>query len=146
VDKGIMEQLLEFATKHPMLVMGFVAVLALLVWTELKRKVQGLKELSPMLAVAWINDPKAVIVDVSAVADFNKGHIVNARNISLSRTAEPDAEVLKLKQSKVLVVCKTGQTATQAAVNLKKAGITDLAVLKGGMGQWLSDQYPVTNK
>jgi len=141
-----MEQFIEFVGNHPLLSGGFVAVLALLIWSEVMRKVQGLTELTPVQAVAWINDPKAVVVDISAVADYNKGHIVNARNIAMSRTENPDAEVLKLKDSKVLVVCKNGQTAVQAANHLKKAGIAELAVLKGGMTQWLSDQYPVTRK
>lgn len=141
-----MEQLAQFATNHALLAGGFVAVLCLLVWTEISRKAQGLAELSTAQAVAWMNDAAAVIVDVSAAADYNKGHIVNARNIAMSRISDPDAEVLKLKESKVLLVCKTGQTATLAAAKLKKHGIANVAVLKGGMGQWLADQYPVTRK
>ena len=141
-----MEQLAQFATNHALLAGGFVAVLCLLVWTEISRKAHGLAELSTAQAVAWMNDVDAVIVDVSAAADYNKGHIVNARNIAMSRISDPDAEVLKLKESKVLLVCKTGQTATLAAAKLKKHGIANVAVLKGGMGQWLADQYPVTRK
>jgi len=141
-----MEQLAQFATNHALLAGGFVAVLCLLVWSEISRKAQGLSELSGTQAVAWMNDAAAVIVDVSAAADFNKGHIVNARNIAMSRITDPDAEVLKLKESKVLLVCKTGQTATLAAAKLKKSGFENVAVLKGGMGQWLADQYPVTRK
>ena len=71
---------------------------------------------------------------------------INAKNIALSRITDPDAEVQKLKDSKVLVVCKTGQTAVQAAANLKKMGVVDVAVLKGGMAQWINEQYPVTRK
>ena len=141
-----MEQLVEFAANHPLLAGGFVAVLGLLAWTEMVRKVQGLPELSPAQSVVWINDPATVIVDVSAAADFNKGHIVNARNMALSRITNPDAEVLKLKDSKVLVVCKMGQTAMQAAASLKKLGVEHVAILKGGMAQWLNDQFPVTRK
>jgi len=141
-----MDQIVEFSTNHPLLVAGFVAVLVLLIWTEVMRKVRGLAELSPAQAVPWINDPNAVIVDVSAVADFNRGHIVNARNLPASRLAKPDAEILKLKDHKLLVVCKSGQTALAAAQNLRKMGATEVAVLKGGMVQWRSDQFPVTTK
>lgn len=141
-----MEQLVEFISNHPLMSGGFVAVLGLLIWSELMHKVRGVAELTPVQAVAWINDPKAVIVDVSSAADYNKGHIVNARNIALSRTTDPDVELQKLKGSKVLVVCKNGQTANQAAASFKKLGIEDVAVLKGGMAQWLNDQYPVTRK
>jgi len=141
-----MEQVLEFAGNNLLLVGGFFAVLALLIWTEVMRKLQGLVELTPAGSVAWINDPNTVIVDISPVADFNKGHIVNARNIQASRLAKPDAEILKLKDHKLLVVCKSGQTAIAAANNLRKMGAADVAVLKGGMAQWRADQFPVTTK
>ena len=141
-----MDQVIEFATNNPLLVGGFVAVLGLLIWTEVMSRLRGVKELSPALAVSWINDPNAVVIDVSPVADFNRGHIVNARNFTPSRLKDPDAEVLKLKDRKLLVVCKSGPTAVAAANNLRKIGASDVAVLKGGMTQWRSDQFPVTTK
>ena len=141
-----MDQVIEFATNNPLLVGGFVVVLGLLIWTEVMSRLRGVKELSPALAVSWINDPNAVVIDVSPVADFNRGHIVNARNFTPSRLKDPDAEVLKLKDRKLLVVCKSGPTAAAAANNLRKIGASDVAVLKGGMTQWRSDQFPVTTK
>jgi len=141
-----MEQVFEFASRHLLMVGGFVAVLGLLVWTEVMRKIQGLTELTPAQAVPWINDPDAVIVDISPVAEFSKGHIVNARNLQASRLAKPDAEIEKLKDRKLLVVCKSGQSAISAAASLRKMGAGQVAVLKGGMAQWRADQFPVTTK
>lgn len=141
-----MDQILEFSANHPLLVAGFAAVLVLLVWTEMMSKLRGLPELSPAQAVPWINDPNAVIVDVSSVADFNRGHIVHARNLPASRLVNPDAEILKLKDHKLLVVCKSGQTAVGAAQSLRRMGASEVAVLKGGMAQWRSEQFPVTTK
>ncbi len=141
-----MEQVIEFVGNHPLLAGGFVALLGLLIYTEVMRKIQGLKELSPAQAVPWINDPDAVVIDISPLAEFNKGHIVDAQNIQASRLADPDAEIQKLKDKKLLLVCKSGQSAVPAAVNLVKMGARDVAVLKGGMSQWRSDQFPVTTK
>ena len=141
-----MEQVIEFAGNNLLLVGGFVAVLGFLVWTEVMRKVQGLTELSPAQAVPWMNDPNTVIVDISSVADFNKGHIVNARNLQASRLSNPDDEIKKLKDNKLLVVCNSGQAAISAAGSLKKMGADQVAVLKGGMSQWRGDQFPVTTK
>jgi rhodanese-related sulfurtransferase len=141
-----MEQVIEFAGNNLLLVGGFVAVLGFLVWTEVMRKVQGLTELSPAQAVPWMNDPNTVIVDISSVADFNKGHIVNARNLQASRLSSPDDEIKKLKDNKLLVVCNSGQAAIAAAGSLKKMGADQVAVLKGGMSQWRGDQFPVTTK
>jgi len=141
-----MGQVVEFAVNHPLLVGGFIVVLGLLVWTEIMNRLRGVKELSPAQAVSWINDPNAVIVDVSPVADFNRGHIVNARNVQASRLSDPDAEIAKLKDHRLLVVCKTGPTAVAAANNLRKLGASEVAVLKGGMAQWRNEQFPVTKK
>jgi rhodanese-related sulfurtransferase len=141
-----MEQLIEFVGNNALLAGGFVAVLVLLIYTELMRKIRGLKELSPAQAVPWINASDAVVIDVSTAADFNKGHIVDARNLPASRLADPDAEILKLKDKKLLLVCKSGQAAFTAASSLVKMGASDVAVLKGGMTQWRSDQFPVTTK
>ena len=57
-----MDQLIEFTTGHPLLVGGFVAVLALLIWTEVRRSLQGVQELSPAQAIPWINDENTVIL------------------------------------------------------------------------------------
>jgi rhodanese-related sulfurtransferase len=129
-----------------MLVGGFVLVILAFAWSEFMGTVRGVKELSPALAVPWINDPNAVVIDVSPVADFNRGHIVNARNVPASRVADPDAEILKLKDRKILVVCKNGPNAVVAANKLRKLGAANVAVLKGGMVQWRNDQFPVTTK
>ena len=67
-------------------------------------------------------------------------------NLQASRLAKPDAEIEKLKDSKLLVVCRSGQTAVAAAGNLQKMGANEVAVLKGGMAQWRGDQFPVTTQ
>jgi len=141
-----MDQMIQFVGDHLLLSGGFLAVLGLLVWTELVGKIRGIPELTPAQAVAWINDPKTVVVDVSSAADFNKAHIVTARNIALSRITNPDAEVDKLKDQKLLLVCKTAQISRQAGQQLRKLGAENLAVLKGGMLQWQNDHFPVTRK
>lgn len=141
-----MEQLIEFAGKHGMLVAGFAGVVLLLLWTEISRYTRGYAELTPVQAVQRINQGQTTIVDISAAADFSKGHLSGAKHIALSRFAKSDPDIDKLKSSPVLVVCKNGQTAHQAAAKLVKQGATDVAVLKGGVTQWAADQYPLARK
>jgi len=140
------EQLIEFAGNHGMLVAGFAAVLLLLIWTEISRHTRGYGELTPPQAVQKINQGKTAIVDISTAADFSKGHLAGAKHIALSRFSKQDPEIEKLKSGPVLVVCKNGQTAHQAAAKLVKLGATDVAVLKGGTTQWRADQYPLALK
>ena len=141
-----MDQILEFAGNHLALTGAFVAVILLLTWIELTRRVSGVKQLTPAQAVAFMNQDGTAVLDVSPPAEFKKGHILGARNVQASRLANPDAEIAKLIAKPILVACKTGQTAGNAANSLVKAGAQDVAVLKGGMVQWTSDHYPVTNR
>ena len=93
-----------------------------------------------------INQGQIAIVDISTAADFSKGHLAGAKNIGMSRFDKSDGEIEKIKSGPVLVVCKNGQTAHQAAAKLVKLGTADVAVLKGGVAQWMADQYPLARK
>lgn len=139
-----MQQLMEFAGNHPILVGAFAAVLITLIVTEFMGRAQGFRLVSPSEAVAFINRDDARVIDVSPPAEFRKGHIIGARNVPMSRIREPDKDLTKLLGKPLLVTCKSGQTAGQAAAALVKQGATDVAVLRGGMAQWNSDNLPVS--
>lgn len=141
-----MEQLIEFAGNHAMLVAAFVAVVLMLLWTEISRRNRGYVELTTAQAVQKINQGNVSIVDISNSADFARGHLSGSTHIALSRFNKPDPDLEKIKNGPVLVVCKNGQTAHQAAAKLVKLGGSDVAVLKGGVTQWKADSYPLTNK
>ena len=138
-----MDQLIEFAGNHGMMVAGFVAIVLLLMWTELSKFTRGYTELSPIQAVQKINQGDTSIVDISTAADFSKGHLAGSKHIPLSRFNKADPELEKMISGPVLVVCKNGQTAHSAAAKLVKQGASDVAVLKGGSTQWAADQYPL---
>jgi len=139
-------QLIEFAGNHGMLVAGFAGIILLLIWTEISKHTRGYAEITPLQAVQKINQGKTSIVDISTAADFSKGHLAGAKHIALSRFSDTDPDIAKIKTNPVLVVCKNGQTAHQAAAKLVKLGATDVAVLKGGTTQWVADQYPLAVK
>lgn len=141
-----MGQLIEFAGNHSMLVAGFAGIILLLIWTEISKHTRGYAELTPLQAVQKINQGKTSVVDISAVADFTKGHLAGAKNITLSRISGTDPDIAKMMNGPILVVCKNGQTAHAAAAKLVKLGAADVAVLKGGTSQWVADQYPLVRK
>lgn len=128
-----------------MLVAGFAAITLMLIWTELGRYTRGYSEITPVQAVQMINRGKTFIVDISAAADFAKGHLAGAKHIALSRFSSEDPDIDKMKTGPVLVVCKNGMTAHQAASKLVKIGVADVSVLKGGTTQWKADQYPLAH-
>lgn len=141
-----MQQLMEFAGNHPLLVTGFVAVVLALLWTEFAQRGRGFRVLSPGEAVRFMNQENARVIDVSPAADFQKGHIVGAHNIGLTRIEASDREVSKMLNAPLLVTCRNGPTALNAAAKLVKLGAREVAVLRGGMTQWLADSYPVSRK
>lgn len=141
-----MEQVIEFASNHGALVAGFAAVLLLLAWTEVSRYTRGYKEITPLLAVHQINQGQTSIVDISTAADYSNGHLAGAKHIAQTRFTDSDPEIEKMKTGPVLVVCKNGHSAHQAASKLVKLGATEVAVLKGGTTQWAADQYPLVRK
>ena len=141
-----MEQLIEFAGNHGMLVAGFAAVTLLLMWTEIGRHTRGYAEITPAEAVRKMNNDETTVVDISSAADFTKGHLSGSKNIVMSRINDSDPEVSKITAGPVLVVCKNGVTAHQAASKLVKSGAVEVAVLKGGTAQWIADSYPLARK
>lgn len=141
-----MEQLIEFAVNHGMLVAGFAGVTLLLMWTEISRHTRGYAEITPAQAVQKMNSDATTVVDISAGADFSKGHLSGAKNIVMSRINDSDPEVSKIVAGPVLVVCKNGNSAHMAAARFVKLGAKDVAVLKGGITQWLADQFPLARK
>ena len=139
-----MEQVIEFAGNHPLLSGGFVAVLLALVGTELAARMRKFGEVSSAEATRLINRENAAVIDVSAKKDFDQGHIVGALHVPLSQLAESNKPLMKLRERPVIVCCKTGQSAPQAAGKLVALGFTSVHVLRGGMAQWRHDQQPVT--
>ncbi|MCG8464243.1 MAG: rhodanese-like domain-containing protein [Xanthomonadales bacterium] len=138
-----MEQVFEFIGNHPLMVGGFVVLLILLVVTEIGRLRRGFREIGSAEAVGLIN-ADACVIDVSATADFEKGHIIGAVNVPVSQLQESNKQLMKLKNRPVLVYCRNGVTSNQAALKLIQLGFNPVTVLRGGISQWEADKQPVT--
>lgn len=139
-----MEQVIEFGTNHPVMVGGFIVLLILLIVTELGRLRRGFAEIGSMQAVNLINRDEAAVLDVSASADFHKGHIVGADNLPISQIQASNQQLMKLKGRPILVYCRNGVSSNQAAVKLLQLGLGPVSVLRGGIAQWQADKQPVT--
>lgn len=137
------ERLPEFIGAHPILAMGFVAVTLALVMNELSRFTQGFKMVSPAQLTQLINRENALVVDVSPINDFEKGHIVGSKPVAMSQFDPENKLLAKVKELPVAVVCRNGMQSTQAAKRLVKAGFTKVYQLDGGIGAWQSAELPL---
>ena len=75
------------------------------------------------------------IIDIRTAADFAAGHIEGAVRVDLKDILTEAANATK----PILVVCKTGQTATFAVTLLRLSGYPDAKALKWGMSGWNLD-------
>ncbi|UCB55899.1 MAG: rhodanese-like domain-containing protein [Thiotrichales bacterium] len=140
-----MEQLIEFAGNHLFLVGALVAVLALLVKAEYDHQSGKANQVDPTAAIRLMNDD-AVVVDVREAADFNKGHIKNAKNIPISTLKQQVDSVSAAKDSPVLMYCRTGNVSGKACRILKNSGFSDVHNLAGGIAGWQDANLPLTKK
>ncbi|MCI1711513.1 MAG: rhodanese-like domain-containing protein [Chiayiivirga sp.] len=137
------ERLPEFIGAHPILSMGFVAVTLALVMNELSRFTQGFKAVSPAQLTQLINRENALVVDVSAQGDFEKGHIVGSKQVGFSQFDPENKLLASVKDLPVAVVCRNGMQSSQAAKRLVKAGFTKVYQLGGGIGAWQGAELPL---
>ena len=139
-----MNQLLEFVARHPILFTALAAIIVLFVLNEVVGNLTGGKRLSPLEAVRLINDRDAIVVDLRPVADFKRGHILNALSIPLAKLGERTTELSKSKERPVILYCALGGSAVQAADQLRKAGFAEVYPMQGGLINWMGSSLPVT--
>ncbi|MEJ2694685.1 MAG: rhodanese-like domain-containing protein [Candidatus Thiodiazotropha sp.] len=138
-----MQQLIDFAMNHWILVTAFALVAGYLVFDLL----QGDKgSVDPIAATDLINRQDAVVVDIRPTADFNKGHIINAVNIPSNGFANQVSTLNKHRNKPIIVSCRSGAQSAGACAQLRKAGFEQVYNLKGGILAWQSGNLPITRK
>jgi len=137
------QQLLDFAGRHPMLAIALVGLTLALVYTEIARLLRPYTALSPAQLTALVNREDAVVVDVSASGDFEKGHVAGSRNVQPAALAPEHKLLAGAKERPVVLVCRSGQASADAAAKLKKAGFARVHWLDGGITAWQQAGLPL---
>jgi rhodanese-related sulfurtransferase len=136
-------ELAEFLGRHPILSLALAGLTLAIVWTEAGRLLRGFKALRPAQLTGLLNRDNALLVDLSAPADFEKGHIAGARNIAPSQFDPESKELAKVRELPVVVTCRNGQASLAAARRLKKAGFANVYWLDGGIAAWQQADLPL---
>ena len=137
-----MDQLIEFASNHFLLVTSFFFVLTLLIMNLLQDS--GSFVLSPPQAVSFLNSADAVAIDMRSAADYSAGHIVNAEHVDAAEMKPDNARMAALKDKPLLVYCASGVNSAAIVRQLKRGGFNEARSLKGGINAWRSDNLPTT--
>jgi len=145
---------------------SLLLVLLLLPWTAMAR------DITPVVSTDWLQanltNPKLVIVDVRKVEEYKAGHIPGAVNVFYGSWAVKKGELLNElpplddlmdtignagigPDSWVVLIGKTEKLPdrfdmTRVAWTLKYACVENVAILDGGMEQWVREKKPLSQE
>ena len=137
-----MDRLLEYATRHPFLVGGTVVLLLAAIAYEISKARSGGQAVGPADAVRLLNQG-AVLVDVRTKAEFDGGHIIDARHVPQDEIAGAGETLKKFKDKVVITCCESGMRSGAAARVLQAQGFTKVVNLRGGLQAWRADSLPL---
>lgn len=83
------------------------------------------------------------ILDVRTPAEFETAHIAGSYNVPLDLLREHRDEIVGHLTEDIVLVCRSGQRATQAGDTLRQAGLLNVHILDGGITAWQANGYPV---
>lgn len=92
-----------------------------------------------LLTIVTSKDPGYQIVSVRSAEDYAKGHIEGAINIPFKAIAAEENLAKLDPNKKIVVVCYTGHTASEANMFYNMLGY-DAVTLKFGMSGWTNDE------
>ena len=138
-----MDSLVAFAGEHAMLSLALLGLTLALIYTEASRLFSGFKAVNPAGLTALINREDALLVDVSPLGDFEKGHIAGAKNVQASQFDPENKLLAKVRDLPVVLTCRTGTASADAAKRLVKAGFKKVHWLDGGVAAWQQASLPL---
>jgi len=134
-----MERYLEFILNHYILSLALAVVTYLLIQELFDTAFKKFSAVSPLLAVAKMNDSDTLVIDVREPEEFLKGHIENAISTPLGNLPSHLPKLETHKNKPVLIACQTGTRSASAGKILTKAGFEQVFVITGGMQAWEND-------
>ena len=139
-----LHELPQFIGNHVALSALFVILLVALIVIQAQILFSEIKELSPAGLTALINRDNPLLIDLSALADFEKMHVPGAKHVAMSQFDPEKKELAQAKSLPVVVMDKDGRgNSAKAAQRLLKAGFEKVHTLGGGVLAWHAAQLPV---
>ena len=140
-----MDRLLEYAARHPLLAGGTVLLALAVAAYEFSRARSGGQAVGPTEAVRLMNQG-AALVDVRSKAEFDSGHILDARHVPQEEIAQAAETLKRFKEKVVIVCCESGMRSGSAARVLQAQGFTKVVNLRGGLQAWRTENLPLVKE
>ena len=138
-----MDRVIEFSINHWDMVLALLATVAMLIFTERRKAAPSV---TPQQATVMGNNDETLMLDIRSAADFKAGRVLNSKNIPFAELSKRMDDLQKHRDTPVVLICKTGQTAASAANMLRKDGYTKVYRMTGGMVEWTNQGLPLARK
>lgn len=139
-----LHKLPEFIGNHVALSVLFVILLLALIVLQISALFSKTRALSPAGLTSLINRESPLLIDLSAIADFEKRHVPGAKHLAMSQFDPEKKDLAKAKDLPVVLMDKDGRgNAAKAAQRLVKAGFEKVHTLEGGVLAWQAAQLPI---
>ena len=132
-------ELINFLIEHYYFSGPLVIVLILFLISNSKK---GGTKISCQSLISLSNQDQTFIIDLRSSEDFNSGHITASINIPMNDLSRRSNEIINSTKS-VVLVCEMGNLSPNAGETLKKEGLKDIFILRGGINQWRMDNLPL---
>jgi len=134
--------LLDFIADNIVLFITLTILIFLIVNLEMNSLFGSIKKLTPDSLIQLLNGSKVLLIDLRSSEEFNAGHIINAKNISLD-----DIESIKInKEDSIVAYGINDNEAIKAAKKLVKLGLEQAYYLEGGINSWIENSMPLSGE
>lgn len=137
-----MKKLVKRATLFIMILVGMISLISCGKSEEVITKIATSTKISSEDAKKIIDDDKSIVIlDVRTEDEYNSGHIENSILLPVDDLTDKAERVLKDKNQKILIYCRTGNRSNIALKKLNEMGYTNLYDF-GGINSW---EYGLVN-
>ncbi|MDZ7810526.1 MAG: rhodanese-like domain-containing protein [Arhodomonas sp.] len=140
-----MERLVEFATNHPLLVLGTVGVIAAIIANEIYLRIQARDAVDPDTATRLYNREDAVFVDVRDENAFVSAHLPGAINAPGTHLEQHRDRLERARGHPVIVYGNGGGLASTVQA-IRGMGHEPVYQLRGGFPAWAENGLPTEGR
>ena len=139
-----MQEYFDFLQQNMILVLVWVSLVVMITMSIANSATAAYKVIATQQLTTLINKENGVVADIRTKEEFISGHIMGSIHILPSEIKSNSfGELEKHKTNPVIVVCKSGQTASSSANALAKAGFENVFLLKEGLIAWKEGNMPL---
>ena len=137
-----MKDFIPFLLAHWPLTLAFVLSIIWVVVSESRAQAGGAHGVTPAMLTKMLNSG-AMVLDIRSQADFEQGHIVNAKQTDQADLLAGDKKVTRFKKKPVVLISQDGREANKIVAKLKQQGFEQIHVLSGGIVAWKEASMPL---